>query len=78
MTPLQATLVLARRGNQQILSQLRRTLDDHPEIWKANGDLAKLLEQTWIERIGGPNPDYSAAPARDGPPCGLISSTRNS
>ncbi len=51
LSPLQAVLELARRGKTEILPELAKILDQHPEIWKAQGDLARLVEQSWLDRI---------------------------
>src|SRR3989442_15920567 len=55
LSPLAATLEVARRGRKEILGQLRQYLDENEEIWRDNGDLARLLEQAWIDRIAGTN-----------------------
>src|SRR5580658_11280186 len=51
MTPLQATLELARQGDRRVLPQLRKALDDHPEIWQELFNLSSLVEQSWIDRV---------------------------
>jgi len=50
-TPLQATLMLAQRGNPACLQPLRKALDEHPEIWQHYGDLGGAVERTWIMQI---------------------------
>jgi len=53
MTPLEATIILARKGNRKILPILRRTLDEHPELWKHFGDLAIQARESWLQLIAG-------------------------
>jgi hypothetical protein len=51
ITPLQATILAAHRGLTDVLPYLKKVLDDHPEIWKLHGDLARQGEEAWIKRI---------------------------
>jgi len=53
LTQLEATLILARRGNLAVLPQLQRTLDEHPEIWQKHGNLGRAVEMNWIQQIAG-------------------------
>ena len=52
LTPLQATVELARRGVKEALPYLRKILDEHPELVKQYGDLAKRTEQAWLALFG--------------------------
>ena len=51
LTPLQATLELARRGNPACLDRLRAALDEHPALWQHYGDLGAVIERSWIGQI---------------------------
>lgn len=51
ITPLVATIVLARRGRKEILPKLRQTLDEHPELWSHFGDLCHQSQEIWIRLI---------------------------
>ena len=51
-TPLEMTVELARRGVREILPRLRQMLDEHPELVKQYGDLAKRTEQAWLALFG--------------------------
>jgi hypothetical protein len=63
ITPLQATLTLARRGSNEILPKLRQVLDEHPELWQhfgnlalqvqENGNLALQVQEKWLQLIAG-------------------------
>jgi hypothetical protein len=53
MTPLEAQIVLAKRGNRTVLPHLRKSLDEHPELWKHYGDLSLQAQQLLIEAVGG-------------------------
>lgn len=55
MTPLQATLELARRGRREILPQLRQALDEHPELWQRYGDIAVMCQESWLVRLAEKN-----------------------
>ena len=52
VTPLQATVELARRGVREILPRLRQMLDEHPELVQHYGDLARRTQQAWLELFG--------------------------
>jgi hypothetical protein len=47
VSPLEATILLARRGKKEILPILRRTLDEHPELWQHFGNLAIQSQEGW-------------------------------
>jgi hypothetical protein len=53
LTPLEATIILARRGNNKVLPMLRRTLDEHPELWKHFGNLTLQTQENWLQLIAG-------------------------
>jgi len=53
LTPLQATVILLKRGRQDMLPRLRELLQDQPEVWRHAGDLAAHTRRSWIELIGG-------------------------
>ena len=53
LTPLEATLILARRGNKECLPRLRRALDEHPELWQHFGNLALQSQESWLRLIAG-------------------------
>jgi hypothetical protein len=53
VTPLEATIILARRGRKEILPKLRQALDEHPELWTHFGNLALQTQETWIQLIAG-------------------------
>lgn len=55
VSSLEATLELARRGNRQILPQLRTMLDKNLELYKRYGDLAAISAEAWLSRIAGSN-----------------------
>jgi hypothetical protein len=43
----------ARAGDAKVLPRLRRVLDQHPEVWRFAGDLARLTQKSWINQITG-------------------------
>jgi hypothetical protein len=43
----------ARGGDASDLAALREALKNHPEIWRAYGDLAAHAREAWINLIGG-------------------------
>jgi hypothetical protein len=45
----------AKAGNAEVLPELRRTLDQYPEIWRHHGDLAKHTEAKWLTLLTGQN-----------------------
>ncbi len=50
---IRTVLERARSGDQASLPSLRKTLDDHPEIWEQYGALTTHAHRSWIELIGG-------------------------
>jgi hypothetical protein len=50
---IQRQLERARGGDASELAALRETLDRHPAIWQAFGDLAAHARDAWINLIGG-------------------------
>jgi len=55
ITPLEATLILAKRGRKEILPKLRRLLDAQPDLWRHFGNLALQTQEAWLQLIAGPN-----------------------
>jgi hypothetical protein len=55
ITPLQATIELAKRGRKELLPQLRQFLDEQPELWKHFGNIALQAQAAWLKLIGGTN-----------------------
>ncbi len=55
VTPLQATIELAKRGRKELLPQLRQFLDEEPELWQHYGNIAQQAQATWLDLIGGTN-----------------------
>jgi hypothetical protein len=53
ITPLQATVMLARRGQKKILPKLRKVLDEHPEIVSQYGSLTLQVQDNWLQLIAG-------------------------
>jgi hypothetical protein len=53
LTPLQATLELARRGNVACLPKLREFLDSDSSLWKEAGDVASIVRCAWIDQRAG-------------------------
>lgn len=53
LTPLQATIILARRGNKEILPRLRKVLDNQPELWQHFGNLTLQTQENWLQLIAG-------------------------
>jgi len=53
LTPIEAQIILARRGDERILPYLRKTLDEHPEIWQEYGDLGRQAQRILVEMAGG-------------------------
>jgi hypothetical protein len=55
--PLRAELAAlakqANAGDPAARAGLRRLLDEHPEVWRALGDLNQLSLAAWTERIAG-------------------------
>jgi hypothetical protein len=52
-TPIEATILLARRGNKKVLPMLRRALGEHPELWQHFGNLALQTQESWLQLIAG-------------------------
>jgi hypothetical protein len=52
---IQELVARARQGDLEVLPQLRRFLDEHPEVWEQCGDLARHARDSWIDMIGGPD-----------------------
>ncbi len=52
-TDLDAMIARARAGDQAVLPHLRVYLDDHPELWRVTGDLARHVRDSWIGVIAG-------------------------
>ena len=55
VTPLQATIELAKRGRKELLPQLRQFLDEQPELWEYYGNVARQAQANWLKLIGGTN-----------------------
>ena len=55
VTQLEAIILLARRGRKEVLPQLRKLLDENPDLWKSYGDLGQHAEAAWIAMIAGPD-----------------------
>ncbi len=53
VTPLEATIELARRGRKEIIPRLRKVLAEHPELWTHFGDLAVQVREKWLGLIAG-------------------------
>ena len=45
----------ANRGDKAALTELRKLLLEHPEIWRHMGNLSRLAEQAWIGLIAAGN-----------------------
>jgi hypothetical protein len=43
----------ARKGNSEVLPELRELLDNRPTLWQHYGDLGRLAELAWIQAIVG-------------------------
>ena len=53
LTPLEATIILARRGRKEILPKLRQVLDEHPELVSHYGSLTLQVQENWLQLIAG-------------------------
>ena len=53
--PLEAILILARRGQKAILPQLRQVLNEHPELVSHYGSLTLQVQESWLQLIAGKN-----------------------
>jgi hypothetical protein len=49
---LQELVSQARKGDLEVLPQLRSVLEDHPEVWDC-GDIAIVAKESWIDLIAG-------------------------
>jgi hypothetical protein len=45
----------ARRGDRSVLAELRRELDERPEVWRHLGDLAGHALRAWVGAAAGPD-----------------------
>ena len=45
----------AKQGRKDILPDLKRQLDGHPELWQHYGDIARQAQASWLELIGDKN-----------------------
>ncbi len=45
----------ARNGDATVLPQLRRLLDESPEMWQSYGDLAAQARASWVQLAAGQN-----------------------
>jgi hypothetical protein len=54
----------AKAGDQTAVEELRRLLDEHPEIWRKVGDLASLAHRTWLRLAASVDPLTTEAVAR--------------
>lgn len=52
---LQAILARANSGDQTVLPELKRVLDEHPSIWRDCYRLVSMTEQAWLDKIAGKN-----------------------
>ena len=52
---LQDIIECARRGDTSVLPELRRALQDHPELWKVSGNLAAHAEGAILQLIARSN-----------------------
>ena len=43
----------ANRGDRSVLPEMRRLLDDSPELWQFLGDLGRHAKSAWINRASG-------------------------
>lgn len=53
LSPLEATIIAARRGLKEVLPRLRQVLDAHPELWQHFGNLALQAQESWLGLIAG-------------------------
>jgi hypothetical protein len=47
-------LVRARQGDESVLPELQRVLDENPEIWVRAGNIAAHAQAAWLRLISGP------------------------
>src|SRR5947209_4374049 len=50
-TTLRTLACRSNAGDSQALAELRRFLDDRPEIWETCGDLGRRAERCWIDLV---------------------------
>jgi hypothetical protein len=50
---VEAMVARARSGDREVLPRLKQFLDDHPEVWRRGGDLARQSMEMWINLIAG-------------------------
>ncbi len=62
--PLEERLRRARKGDETVLPQLRRTLDADPHRWREPGDVARLSEEAWLGMMAGRDLWLKEAPAK--------------
>ncbi len=48
-------LVRARQGDESVLPELQRVLDENPEIWVRAGNIAAHAQAAWLRLISGPD-----------------------
>ena len=69
LTPLEANIILARRGNKKVLPRLRRWFDGIPNWWPHFGNLTLQVQGELAPACCRKRPlagrDYAAAPRRD-------------
>ena len=53
ITSLEATIILARKGNKKVLPMLRRALDEHPELVIHYGSLTLQVQENWLQLVAG-------------------------
>ena len=51
--PLDAMLIVARRGCKEIVPKLRQVLDEHPELVSHYGSLTLQVQENWLQLIAG-------------------------
>jgi hypothetical protein len=54
LAELNTLVARARAGDVEVLPQLRKVLDEHPEVWHC-GDVAMIARDSWITLIAGPD-----------------------
>ena len=42
----------ARSGDESVLPELKKTLDENSSIWRQGGNLTKHVEAAWLDVIG--------------------------
>lgn len=43
----------AQQGDSAVILELRKVLDQHPDLWQAAGDVARVSESAWLQRLAG-------------------------